>query len=606
MKARDIRSKFIEYFKKQEHIVVPSASLIPNNDPSVLLTTAGMQQFKPYFLGEKDPEKDFGSRRLTSVQQCFRTSDIDSVGDTSHLTFFEMLGNFSVGDYSKEGAIRMAWECMTNVLKLPKQKLFITVFAGDATNVKDFEAVKLWTAYVEPSKISEHPRSANWWGPPGTSGPCGPCSEIHFDLTGKPCERGTLCVPNCPCNRFIEIWNLVFMEYYQDETGAFSALPKKNIDTGMGLERLTMVAQKADSVYDTDLFTPLFKAVLHEADFGQHATADERTTHLRIAADHLKGAVFLAANGVQFSNKDQGYILRRIFRRALDQFTHPRASFPGVVETVISEYEDAYPFLRERHDAILQVLTAEADHYVTHVSDTIKKVTSKHYATGAADNAAGTKHLTADEAFTLYATHGTPLDRLKKEGFTFDEAAVEKKIEEHKTISRAGATGKFGGHGLNYSLNATHYSPADAARMTRLHTATHLLHQALRTILGKHVQQNGSDITPERLRFDFTHPAKVTPEQLQQVAALVNEQVARKLPVVHEEMDLNKALTSGALSFFKERYPERVTVYSMGDFSKEICGGPHVSNTEEVGTFVIQSEKSSSAGIRRIKATVQP
>jgi len=603
---KSIRDKFIGYFKKQEHIVVPSSSLVPDNDPSVLLTIAGMQQFKPFFLGERNAEKEFGSNRLTSVQQCFRTSDIDVVGDETHNTFFEMLGNFSIGDYSKDGAIRMAWEFLTGVLKLQKQKLWITVFAGDDTNVKDIEAIKVWSQYVDPSKISEHPRKDNWWGPPGTSGPCGPCSEIHVDRTGKPCERGTLCVPNCPCGRFIEIWNLVFMEYFQDEAGACTVLPSKNVDTGMGLERLSMIVQNKTSVFDTDLFAPIVEAVQSEKGFGATDTERERVVKTRIAADHLKGAVFLAANGVQFSNKDRGYILRRIFRRALDQFSYPLTSYPNVVDAVILSYRDAYPFLEQKKGGVHELLQAEAERYTSHVRETIKKVTERH---GTGDKASGPeqrKELTPDEAFTLYATHGMPLERLKKEGFVFDEAALRKKVEDHKTISRAGATSKFGGHGLGYSLDASHASPEDAARMTRLHTATHLLHQALRTVLGTHVQQSGSDITPERLRFDFSNPEKLSPEQLSKIESLVNEQIRRSLPVNVEELDLNKALTSGALSFFKERYPERVNVYSIGHFSKEICGGPHVKNTSEIGTFKILSEKSSSAGVRRIKATVTP
>ncbi len=606
MNARDIRNKFLEYFKKQEHVVVPSSSLVPPNDPSVLFTTAGMQQFKEYFLGEKDVEQDFKSRRLTSVQRCFRTSDIDVVGDETHCTFFEMLGNFSFGDYSKDGAIRMAWECLTKSYKIQKHRLWATIFSGDDRSTKDVEAYKLWSSYLPIEHIAEFGRSDNWWGPPGTSGPCGPCSEIHVDRTGKPCERGDACRPNCPCGRFVEIWNLVFMEYYQNEKGQFSDLPAKNIDTGMGLERLIVILQNVESVYDTDLFSPLIEAVMEEKGFGEGGSEPTRIRKARIAADHMKGAVFLIGDGVRFSNKDRGYILRRIFRRALDQFTYPNTSYPRVIDAVIDTYSDVYPELKKQRDTILTICAEEASHFTEHVNQTIQKITRERKKTGSGTSRGHEKQktLTPEQAFTLFTTHGTPLDRLKREGFSFDERALARLIDEHKKKSRAGVIGKFGGHGLGYSLDASRFDPNDAARITRLHTATHLLHQALRTVLGDHVQQSGSDINPERLRFDFTHPTKLTADELASVENLVNEQIKKDLSVSAQEMDLNQALTSGALSFFKERYPARVTVYRIGDFSKEICGGPHVQHTATIGRFKIISEKSSAAGIRRIKASV--
>lgn len=604
MNANTIRSKFLEYFKRQEHIVVPSSSLTPDNDPTVLLTTAGMQQFKPYFLGERDPEKQFGARRLTSSQRVFRTSDIDEVGDQTHLTFFEMLGNFSIADYTKDGAIRMAWECLTKTYKIPKQKLWATVFAGDDKASKDIEAIKLWQEVIPAERISEYGRDENWWGPPGSSGPCGPCSELHFDFTGTPCERGEFCRPNCPCGRFMELWNLVFMEYFQDQQGVFKPLASRNVDTGMGLERLARVLQSKETVFDTDFFTTVIAAIEQEPSFGGRATEAERTKMIRIAADHLKGTVFLIADGVMFSNKDQGYVLRRIFRRALDQFTYPLTSYPAVIDAIILFYKDTYPQLDARRSEIIDACRVEAEHFVTMVSKIIQKVSSGR-AHGEQLRAAP-KTLTADEAFTLYTTHGTPLERLRREGFTFDEETVKKKIENHKSTSRAGVKAKFGGHGLGYALDEGLYKDEDIARITRLHTATHLLHQALRTVLGEKVRQNGSDITPERLRFDFSYHAKLTDEQRASVEALVNEQVRRDHPVSYEEMDLTNALKSGALSFFREKYPERVKVYSVGDFSKEICGGPHVTHSGEVGTFRIISEKSSAAGIRRIKAIVEP
>lgn len=603
MNADSVRAKFLGYFKKQEHIVVPSSSLVPDNDTTVLLTTAGMQQFKPYFLGEEDPEKKFGSRRLASSQRVFRTSDIDEVGDGTHLTFFEMLGNFSISDYSKDGAIRMAWECLTKTFKVQKQNLWATVFAGDDKASKDIEAIKLWQEYIPTDQISENGRDDNWWGPPGKTGPCGPCSELHYDFVGAPCERGKLCRPNCPCGRFMELWNLVFMEYSQREDGTTAALASKNVDTGMGLERLMRVLQSGKTIFDTDLFKSIIAVIEGEKSIGSNSVAAERVKKIRIIADHLKGTMFLLSDGVRFSNKDQGYILRRIFRRALDQFDFPMTSFPAVLEAIIALYKKSYPQLERQRDELLALCTSEADHFVNMVSKTIEKVASRSGAQQRSGT--GSKTLTADEVFTLYSTHGTPLERLKREGFIFDEAAVEKKIEEHKKTSRAGVHGKFGGHGLGYAINAGAYRKEDVEMITRLHTATHLLHKALRTVLGDQVRQNGSDITPERLRFDFTYPSKLSDEQRARVEALVNEQVQRDLPVTFVEMPLSEALRSGALSFFREKYPDRVTVYSVGDFSKEICGGPHVHRSGEVGTFRIISEKSSAAGIRRIKAVIK-
>lgn len=607
MNANAIRKKFIEYFIKQEHVLVASCSLVPPNDPSVLFTTAGMQQFKSYFLGEKTVDQDFKSRRLTSVQRCFRTSDIDSVGDETHCTFFEMLGNFSIGDYSKDGAIRMAWECLSKTFRIPKQRLWVTIFSGDERSTKDFEAFKLWSSFVPAGRISEFGRSDNWWGPPGTSGPCGPCSEIHYDRTGKQCERGVSCKPNCPCGRFVEIWNLVFMEYYQNEKRQLSELPTKNIDTGMGLERLIVVIQNVGSVYETDLFTPLVSAVLEETGFGKGDTELDRIRRARIAADHLKGATFLISDGIRFSNKDRGYILRRIFRRALDQFSYPIASYPKVIDAVINTYKDVYPELLDNRDDILSACAEEALNFTTHVNKTIKRISREHAAAdrGPIDGS-DSRTLTPGQAFTLYSTHGTPLDRLRREGYSFDEQAVNNLIVDHKKKSRAGVTGKFGGHGLGYTLDSSRFRSDDAERITRLHTATHLLHQSLRAVLGDHVQQNGSDITTKRLRFDFTHPTKLTKEEIEKIENLINEQIAKDLPVSAQEMDLNQALASGALSFFKERYPSRVKVYKIGDFSKEICGGPHVHHTGVVGHVKILSEKSSAAGVRRIKAAVTP
>lgn len=609
MTAKIIRQKFLEFFKKQEHVIVPSSSLLPDNDPSVLLTTAGMQQFKPYFLGERNPDEVFKSRRLASIQRCFRTSDVDQIGDRSHLTFFEMLGNFSLGDYSKDGAVRLAWECLTKTFKVQKARLWVTIFSGDERSIKDFEAFKLWERYLPPERICEFGRSDNWWGPPGSSGPCGPSSEIHFDITQTACERGPNCLPNCDCGRFIEIWNLVFMEFFQNEQNELTLLPTKNVDTGMGLERLALVLQKKPTIFETDLFAPIITAIKEEKSFGVGDTEDERLRRLRIIADHLRGAVFLVADGVRFLNKEQGYILRRVFRRALDQFRYPLASYPAVIDAVLENYRPAYPYLESEAPQIRNLLQAEAQSYDLLVKAGLKRALNtvrKRRAESSPKKTGDEKQLTPDEAFDFYSTHGLSLDRMKQEGFSFDRQEVSQKIEVHREKSRAGVTKKFGGHGLGYALDTSHYPPASIVRATRLHTATHLLHQALRTVLGNHVQQRGSDITPDRLRFDFTHPTKLLPEQIISVERLVNEQIRKSLPIESVELTLKDALASGALSFFRERYPNRVTVYSVGTFSKEICGGPHVKNSDQIGKFKIISEKSSAAGIRRIKATVEP
>lgn len=602
MTTSAIRKKFIAFFEKQNHQLIPSASLVPDNDPSVLFTTAGMQQFKQYFLGQREPQAGLGARRAVSIQRCFRTSDIDQVGDASHHTFFEMFGNFSFGDYSKDDAIRFAWECLTKTYRLQPNRLWATVFGGDDRSVKDFESVKLWQRHLPNERIHELGRKDNWWGPPGSSGPCGPCTEIHVDLRGQACDRGQLCQPGCACGRFLEIWNLVFMEFFQSEDGQFQPLPQKNVDTGMGLERLASLLQKKPSAYETDLFANVIKVIEAEPGFGDRDESSERQRRIRIIADHLRGAVFLIADGVRFLNKEQGYILRRVFRRALDQFVHPLTSYRSVVEAIIDQYADWHPQLTAERKTIFSVLEAEAQSYDQTVKQSLQRAAGLRRKTSVDGD--DSMALTPEAAFELYATHGLSLDRLRREGFRFDETAVQKRLTDHREKSRAGATGKFGGHGLGYALDASGYSEDDVERVTRLHTATHLLHQSLRAVLGDHVRQNGSDITPERLRFDFSHPEKMSVDQRQAVEDLVNEQIKNKLPVTRTLMKLDQALQSGALSFFREKYPPEVTVYAVGDFSREICGGPHVQNSGEIGHFRIISEKSSAAGIRRIKAVV--
>ncbi len=600
MTAQKIREEFTKFFVQHKHKALPSSSLIPDNDPSVLLTTAGMQQFKPYFLGEKDPQEDFGVKRVTTIQKSFRTSDIDQVGDTSHLTFFEMLGNFSFGDYWKQEAIDLAWEFLTKKMHLPAERLWVTIFEGNDDVPRDTEAETSWLKHVPKERIVARGKADNFWGPPGKSGSCGPSSEIHVQLNTRDTTFND--------RNFLEVWNLVFTEYHQDARGKLTPLPQKNIDTGMGLERLTVIVQDKPHIFATDIYEPIMAEVLKLPGFGDAEQDEVNGRRARIVADHLRGAVFLLADGVRFSNKDQGYILRRIVRRAADQFMVMEFTFDRVVQAVVKHFGHAYPELTAAQENIIKLLNAELDQYRKvlnlDVDDLVKKM-RKGDATSAHENFAGpsTTQLSPDEAFILFTTHGVTLDRLQRLGFTFDRAAVETKIGEHQEKSRAGATKKFGGHGLNSDDSG--YTEEQRLAATKLHTATHLLHAALRQILGPDVQQKGSDIDPTRLRFDFAFPRKLAAEEKTKVENLVNEKIQADLPVTWKMMPYQEAIDSGALAFFKDKYGSEVKVYSIGDFSKELCGGPHVEHTNQLGQFKIIGEQSVGAGLRRIKAIVE-
>jgi len=605
MTAQQIRESFLKYFEKHGHIRKASSSLLPDNDPSVLLTTAGMQQFKPYFLAERDPIKDLGGKRMTTVQKCFRTSDIDEIGDTSHLTFFEMLGNFSFGDYWKTETIDMAWEFLTKTLGLDKNRLWVTVFAGEGSIPRDQEAEVAWKKHLPAERIVHCGRKDNFWGPPGKSGSCGPSSEIHWQLVDDPKGK-----PN-ESPEFIEIWNLVFTEYKMDEAGTLTPLPQKNIDTGMGLERLAMVVQGKTHVYETDLYVPIIAATEQIEGFGDSENPTETARRLRIIADHIRGATFLLADGVQFSNKDQGYILRRIVRRAADQFLRSDANLLPLADAVIEHFGAAYPELHANSTNIHERMRGELMQYKkvldVDVMGLVKKMRKGNDVVSEVEPATGPSHilLTPDEAFILFTTHGISLDRLARLGFGFERTAVEERITAHQEQSRAGAEKKFGGHGLSDEAMATSDMPeADKKKITRLHTATHLLHAALRQILGPEVKQMGSDITPERLRFDFTFHRKLTDEEKLAIEMLVNQKINDDLPVSWKMMKLEEALESGAMAFFREKYPPEVKVYSVGDFSKELCGGPHVTHTSEVGPFKLTAEQSIGSGLRRVKGGV--
>ncbi len=596
MTSAVIRQKFLDFFKKRGHQIVPSSSLIPD-DPSVLLTTAGMQQFVPYLTGQVKPPY----QRACSVQKCFRINDIDAVGDETHHTFFEMLGNWSFGDYFKKGAIDYALEFLNKECGLPPEKLWITIFKGEKGIPKDEEAFNLWIKKGIPSaKIFEFGLEDNFWGPVGPTGPCGPCSELHYDSTEKPCSLGDKCGPNCSCGRFIEVWNLVFMEYLKDEQGNYQPLPQKNIDTGIGLERLAAILQGKKSDYQTDLFLPLMEEIEKIV-----PTEQANLPKSRIVADHLRGVCFLVADGVLPSNVEQGYILRRVLRRIIGQgklWNLEKNFLIPLAQKVIEFYQDTYPELTNKQTDILTVIQNEEEKFSQTLEKGIKQFEK-----------IAKKDISGQEAFDLFSTYGLPLEMIKdlaaRKGLVVNEEEFEEYRKKHQELSRAGAQKKFGGHGLG---EARVFSKEDEEKVKKLHTATHLLHQALQDVLGQEVQQMGSDISPERLRFDFSYSQKMTPEQVKQVEEIVNQKIKEDLPIECQEMTKDEAIKSGAKAFFKTKYGQKVEVYSIGPstssgqvYSKEICAGPHVERTGQLGYFKIKKEQSSSAGVRRIRAVLE-
>ena len=560
MESNELRKKFLEFFEKRGHKIVPSSSLIPT-DPSVLFTTAGMQQFKPYYLGEKSP---YG-KNVASCQKCFRTSDIDEVGDERHLTFFEMLGNFSFGGYFKKEAINFAFDFLFKELKLPLKRATFTIFGGDEKVPEDKESFEIWMEIgIGKEKIKKGDRKDNFWGPTGIEGPCGPTTEIHIDGT--------------------EIWNLVFNEFYQDRDGKLTHLKQKGVDTGMGLERLAMIFQKKSSVFETDLFLPIFKAL----------NLNEKKREARIIVDHLKGASFLISEGILPSNIERGYVLRRLLRRVIlysKILNLKKDEIFLAIFQIAKIYQSVYPEIFSKKEEIQTVIEKESEKFEKTLKEGLK-ILEKEIKKLKEKNE---KYLPSKLVFNLYQSFGFPFELVKeiaqKEEILVSEKEFKKEFQRHQEISRKGAEKKFGGIGLTPSYEAV-----------KLHTATHLLHAALRKILGEKVKQMGSDISTERLRFDFSFDRKLTEDELKKVEDLVNQKIEEGLEVKREEMSLKEALESGALAFFKEKYPERVSVYSIGDFSKEICAGPHVKNTSELGKFKIVKEESAGRGIRRIRA----
>ncbi len=579
MQSQEIRKKFLEFFKSKGHVIVSSSSLRPD-DPSVLLTTAGMQQFKRYYTGELDPMKDFGSRRATSAQKCFRTSDIEEVGDRTHLTFFEMLGNFCFNDYGKREAITWGYEFVTEVLGISPERLTVTVFAGDKDVPFDKESYDIWRDVVglPSARIAKHDRKDNFWGPTGNEGPCGPTTEIYADG--------------------IEIWNIVFNEFYQFSDKRLEKSKTPGIDTGMGLERLTVMLQGVDNVFETDLFRPIVDAVNSVA-----PQLNERDS--RIIADHLRASVFLIADGVRPSNKEAGYVLRRLLRRvmayAVDRDVHGDM-FTPVLAAVQGKLGGVYPEIMKTGE-ITAVVNDERDKFSVMVANGLKEL-GKHKVIG------------AKEAFYIYESFGLPFELIvelapKEATSGLKREDFDKEFLKHQEISRAGAEKKFGGHGLLMDTGELKAKDeVELQKVVRLHTATHLMQAALREVLGKDVSQKGSDITAERTRFDFSFSRKVTPEELKQVEELVNKKIQEDLPVVFQELPADEAAKTGALHFFNVKYPPKVKVYYAGHsiadaFSKEFCGGPHVDHTLVIGKFKILKEEAVAAGVRRIRATVE-
>lgn len=589
LKSYELREQYLNFFKEKGHSVISSASLIPENDPSVLFTTAGMHPLVPYLLGEKHPN----GNRLTDVQKCVRTGDIDDVGDATHCTFFEMLGNWSLGDYFKKESIAFSFEFLTKTLGIPVEKLAVSVFAGDQDAPRDDESAGVWHSLGIPKdKIFYLPKENNWWYA-GATGPCGPDTEIFVDTGKEACSEE--CSPACDCGKYVEIWNNVFMEFYRNERGEFENLKQKNVDTGMGLERTICMLNGYKSVYETDLFADVIE-LLESLSNKKYGENEDTTRAMRIIADHIRTATFILGDdiGIVPSNVDQGYILRRLIRRAyrfarlidLDSIDLVKVS-----EKFIEKYKAVYLELERNKDRVLKELSVEIERFSKTLENGLKELEKVlKYVQG--------DTLNGKTAFRLYDTFGFPIEITEElaheKGFKVDLEGYEKASREHQLKSQSGAEQKFKG-GLADSGEAT----------TNLHTATHIMLACLKKLLNNNdIHQKGSNITAERLRFDFNFDRPLTDEEKTTLESMVNAVIERKIDVICEEMTVEDAKNSGATGIFDSKYGERVKVYTIGDVSKEICGGPHAKNTGDLGKFVIKKEQSSSAGVRRIKAVL--
>lgn len=589
MKAIEIRNKYLDFFKRHGHAVIPSAPLIPENDPSVLFTTAGMQPLVPYLLGEKHPE----GTRLTDFQKCLRTNDIDEVGDNRHLTYFEMLGNWSLGDYFKEESIAMSFEFLTKELGIPVEKLSVTCFAGDKDCQRDEVTASCWKkAGIPEDRIYYFGKDDNWWIA-GEEGPCGPDTEMFYD-TGKPkCSEN--CNPSCGCGKYVEIWNNVFMEFFKTKDGKYTKLKQHNVDTGLGLERMTMLLQGKETPFDTELFKPVMDKLQELA--GENDSIESR----RIVSEHLRSSMMIIQDGGLPSNVDRGYILRRLIRRMVRHLRKLQINLNELGELIdlnIDTLKEMYPELHQNSNKIKSVIIEEKDKF----EKTLERGEREFNKIVNRMKNEGQDTISGQDLFTLYETYGFPpevtQDLAREAGLKVDTTEFDKLFKEHQEKSRMGSEQKFKG-----GLAGT------GEQEVRYHTATHLLNAALKVILGKDVHQKGSNITPERMRFDFSCDHKLTDDEKKKVEDLVNEWISRGLDVKCEEMKKDDAIKSGAECMFIEKYPDIVTVYSIGNdketVSKELCGGPHVKNTSELGHFKIKKEEASSAGVRRIKAILE-
>ncbi len=604
MTAQELRQKYLAFFQHKDHAIISSASLLPENDPTVLFTTAGMHPLVPYLLGEKHP----AGKRLANAQKCIRTGDIDEVGDKTHHTFFEMLGNWSLGDYFKKEAIEYSWEFLTSsdYLALDKNRLAVSVFAGDDDAPFDEEAYLAWQQIfiannLPLERIAKLPKKNNWWGLASGNGPCGPDTEIFY---WSDSEQAAPLSFNDDHESWVEIWNNVFMQYKETASGQYEPLQQKNIDTGFGLERVLAIMNNFNDNYQTELFINLIKKI-EDLSGKKYAQDQETTRAMRIIVDHIKAATFIIGDekGVTPSNTDQGYVLRRLIRRAIrygrQLGIEAELWTESLARQIILDYQGTYEELEKNQEFIIENLRQEEDKF----SRSLEKGMLEF-------NKIKTRDISGLEAFNLYQSFGFPLEITEElageAGIKVDRSGFYEELKKHQTLSRTAAAGKFKG-GLADTSEET----------TKLHTAAHLLLAALRQVLGDHVQQKGSNITAERLRFDFSHSEKVTPEQIARVEVLVNQAIALDLPVSYQEMTLPEAQARGAAGVFESKYGERVKVYTAAPllannepdlsqaFSQEICGGPHVVRTGVLGKFKISKEESSSSGVRRIKAILE-
>ena len=578
---------YIDFFKTKNHKEIPNAPLIPENDPTVLFTTAGMHPLVPYLIGQPHP----GGKRLADVQKCIRTGDIDEVGDPSHLTFFEMLGNWSLGDYWKKEAIEWSYEFLTKILKFNPALLSVTVFKGDKDAPQDEESAKIWKSLgILKERIYYLPKKDNWWGPAGAKGPCGPCTEMFIDTGKEPCSKN--CKPGCFCGKYFEIWNDVFLEYNKVAEGKYQKLKQQNVDTGMGLERTAAVLQGKKTVYEIEIFLPIIKKIKELAKIDNPNEKQELS--IRIITDHIRASTFILGDdlGIVPSNLDQGYILRRFIRRSIRHgklLGIEKEFLTELAKIVIKLHKEDYKELEKNKNFILNELKKEDEKF----RRTLEKGLHK-FEKMLTDN-----KISGKEAFLLFQSFGFPIEvteeLAKEKGIKVNKEGFQKEFKKHQELSRKGAEKRFKGGLGDHSVETT-----------KLHTSTHLLNQALREILGKKdIFQRGSNITPERLRFDFNFDRKVTKEEQKKVEDWVNARIKKQLEVKREEMTIEQAKKKGAQGVFEHKYGEKVFVYSIGHKSIEICGGPHVKNTKELGHFKIKKEESVAAGVRRIKAILE-